>query len=164
MNRAAVDALRRLRGRADLQVVLLTGPAHLEEMRRAIGSQGDLLVRTLAFLDRMELAYAVADLVVARAGATSIAEVSVCGLPSLLVPYPYATGRHQEANARALQRAGAATVVMDDALTGELLASRIAGLVDDPERLRTMAERASAWARPDAADVLANVVMETARQ
>lgn len=163
VNRAAVDALRRLRGRGDLQVVLLTGPAHVEEMRGANDSQGDLLVRTLPFLDRMELAYAVADLVVARAGATSIAEVGVCGLPSLLVPYPYATGRHQEANARALQRAGAATVVMDDALTGELLASRIAGLVDDPERLRAMGERASAWARRDAAGALANVVMEAAR-
>jgi UDP-N-acetylglucosamine--N-acetylmuramyl-(pentapeptide) pyrophosphoryl-undecaprenol N-acetylglucosamine transferase len=110
----------------------------------------------------MELAYAVADLIVSRSGATTVAEVTVCGLPSILVPYPYATGRHQEANARSLQRAGAAMVVADDALTGELLASKLTGLLEDRPRLRAMAERASALARPDAAHALAKVVAEAA--
>jgi UDP-N-acetylglucosamine--N-acetylmuramyl-(pentapeptide) pyrophosphoryl-undecaprenol N-acetylglucosamine transferase len=110
----------------------------------------------------MELAYAVADLVVSRSGATTVAEVTVCGLPSILVPYPYATARHQEANARSLQRAGAAMVIMDDALNGELLTSKVTDLLDDGPRLRAMAERASALGRPDAAQALAKVVAEAA--
>lgn len=160
VNRAAVDAMGIIRGRADLQVVVLTGPAHINQVSRHLPAEGHLLVRALPFLDRMELAYAVADLVVARAGATTVAEVTVCGLPSLLVPYPYATARHQEANARVLQRAGAATVVMDDALSGPVLAARVGELASDPGRLRAMAERAAAWARPDAARALATVVEE----
>jgi UDP-N-acetylglucosamine--N-acetylmuramyl-(pentapeptide) pyrophosphoryl-undecaprenol N-acetylglucosamine transferase len=77
-----------------------------------------------------------------------------------LIPYPYATGRHQEANARALQRAGAASMLLDDELDGSVLADRIGWLVDGGERLREMGGRARAWARPDAADDLADVVLE----
>jgi UDP-N-acetylglucosamine--N-acetylmuramyl-(pentapeptide) pyrophosphoryl-undecaprenol N-acetylglucosamine transferase len=158
VNRAIVEALAALADRSDLQVILLTGPAHLEAIQATLTSSGPLLVRPFGFLERMELAYAVADLVVARAGATTIAELAVCGVPSILVPYPYATGRHQEANARALQRAGAAEVVLDDAIGGQLFAARIGALLDDTARLRAMGECASAWSRPDAAEALAAVV------
>ena len=160
VNRATAEALHLLEDRVDLQVILLTGPAHFDELRRRIPTDMQLMVRALPFLDRMELAYAVADLVVSRSGATTCAEVTVCGLPALLVPYPYATGRHQEANARALQRAGAATIVMDDALTGPLLAARLTDLLGSRERLGAMAERSLAWGRPDAANALADVVLE----
>ena len=160
VNHATVGALHVLKDRADLQVILLTGPAHIDELRQRIPTDIRLIVRPMPFLDRMELAYAVADLVVSRSGATTCAEITVCGLPALLVPYPYATGRHQEANSRALQRAGAAAIVMDDALTGPLLAARLADLLGSRERLGAMAERSSAWGRPDAADALADVVLE----
>jgi UDP-N-acetylglucosamine--N-acetylmuramyl-(pentapeptide) pyrophosphoryl-undecaprenol N-acetylglucosamine transferase len=162
LDRAMTSALERLGDRGDLQVVLLTGTGHFLETERRLPQGGPMLLRALPFLDRMELAYAVADLIVSRSGATTVAEVTVCGLPSILVPYPYATGRHQEANARSLQRAGAAIVIMDDALTGELLASKVTGLLEDRPRLRAMAERASALARPDAAQALAKVVAEAA--
>jgi UDP-N-acetylglucosamine--N-acetylmuramyl-(pentapeptide) pyrophosphoryl-undecaprenol N-acetylglucosamine transferase len=163
INRAAAEAVRELRDRADLQLVIVAGPAHLELVRDAIPRGVDLVVRVFPFLDRIDLAYAVADLVVCRAGASSVAEVTVCGLPSLLVPYPYATGHHQHANARALVRAGAAAVVNDESLTGPLLASRIRELLRDRTRLATMGERAAAWSRPDAAAALARVVAEAAR-
>lgn len=162
VNRATVGALELLAGRGDLQIVLLTGPAHIDEVTQVL-PHGALRARAFAFLDRMELAYAVADLVVSRAGATTCAEVTVCGLPSVLIPYPYATGRHQEANARALQRAGAAVVMLDDAVSPRSLAARIAELVDDEARRRTMGERAEAWAKPDAAERLAGVVAGAAR-
>lgn len=160
LNGATVAALHLLKDRADLQLILLTGPAHFEDTRRRIPTDGVSIVRPLAFLDRMELAYAVADLVVSRSGATTCAEVTVCGLPALLVPYPYATRRHQEANARALQRAGAAAILMDDALTGPLLAARLSDLLADRAQLASMAERSLAWGRPTAADALADVVLE----
>jgi UDP-N-acetylglucosamine--N-acetylmuramyl-(pentapeptide) pyrophosphoryl-undecaprenol N-acetylglucosamine transferase len=158
VNRAFAEALR-VWDRSDLQVVLLTGPVHVEAVRASLPAGGTVTVRVQGFLERMELAYAVADAVVARAGATTIAEIAVSGLPSLLVPYPYATGRHQEANARALQRAGAATMVLDDELDGCVLADRIEWLLSDDHRLRSMGERARAWSKPDAANALARTVL-----
>jgi UDP-N-acetylglucosamine--N-acetylmuramyl-(pentapeptide) pyrophosphoryl-undecaprenol N-acetylglucosamine transferase len=108
----------------------------------------------------MELAYACADLVVSRAGATTVAELTACGLPAVLIPYPYATGRHQEANARALQRAGGATVVLDDQLSPEVLGGRVVALLGDEERLAAMAQRSASFGRPDAAERLADLVEE----
>jgi UDP-N-acetylglucosamine--N-acetylmuramyl-(pentapeptide) pyrophosphoryl-undecaprenol N-acetylglucosamine transferase len=164
IDRAAVGACRLLWGRADLQIILITGPAHLETIGRALPSApGGLLVRLLGYLDRMDLAYACADLVVCRSGATSIAEVTACGLPSLQVPYPYATRGHQEANARALQRAGGASVLLDEQLSSDSLATRIEALIDHQERLQAMAERARAFGRPDAGERLADLVEEVAR-
>ena len=144
LNRAFADALQVL-DRSDLQVVLMTGPAHVEAIRASLPVGGTVTVRVQGFLERMELAYAVADAVVARAGATTIAEIGVSGLPSLLVPYPYATGRHQEANARALQRAGAATMLLDDELDGRVLADRIEWLLSDDRRLRSMGLSEQPW-------------------
>lgn len=164
VDRAAVGTFRLLEARADLQVVLITGPAHLESIRRGVRPfDGGLLVRLLGYLDRMEAAYACADLVVCRSGATTIAEITACGLPSLQIPYPYATHGHQEANARALQRFGGAAVLLDDQVTSESLAARIESLIDHPERLTAMAERARAFGRPDAGARLADLVDEVAR-
>lgn len=159
VNRAVVEALGRLAS-VDVQFLLLTGEAHADAVRSSLPDAGSLPVRVLGFLERMELAYAVADLVVARAGATTVAELAVCGVPSILIPYPYATGRHQEANARALQRAGGASMLLDDELDGRILAERISWLIQDGERLARMRESARAWARPDAAEALAAVVLE----
>jgi len=159
VNRSVAEAIGRL-DRDDLQMLILTGRAHEAGVRAALPSGGPVEVRVRGFLDRMELAYAIAEVVVARAGATTVAEIAVCGIPSLLIPYPYATGRHQEANARALQRSGAATMLLDDELDGAVLADRIERLLDDGDRLREMGDRARAWARPDAAEVLADVVLE----
>ena len=181
LDRAAAGACRLLANRRDLQVILITGSAHLDLIRRALQETHgvgtaeartdrppedapEILVRTFDFVERMELAYAVADLAVARAGASTVAELSVCGVPALLVPYPYATGRHQEANARALQQAGGASVMPDDQLSATSLATRIEGLIDHEERLQAMSERSTAFGKPEAAARLADVVMATARR
>jgi UDP-N-acetylglucosamine--N-acetylmuramyl-(pentapeptide) pyrophosphoryl-undecaprenol N-acetylglucosamine transferase len=167
VNRAAAGAVAMLADRADVQVVLLTGPAHLEAIARSLpadrGAAGRIVVRPLAYLERMDLGYAVADLAVSRAGATTVAELEVCGLPAVLVPYPYATGDHQTANAEALRRAGGATVVADADLDAETLAARLTALLDRPGELASMAAKASAAARPGAADAVADLVDEVAR-
>jgi UDP-N-acetylglucosamine--N-acetylmuramyl-(pentapeptide) pyrophosphoryl-undecaprenol N-acetylglucosamine transferase len=157
VNRSVVDAVPRL-ARDDVQLVLLTGRAHADAVRASIGGSPPVPVRVIPFLERMELAYAVADLVVARAGATTVAEIAISGVASILIPYPYATGRHQEANARALQRAGGASVIMDDALDGAVLAERVGAFLDAPDTLRSMGERARSWSRPEAAHALAGAV------
>jgi UDP-N-acetylglucosamine--N-acetylmuramyl-(pentapeptide) pyrophosphoryl-undecaprenol N-acetylglucosamine transferase len=166
IDRAAVGACRVLRHRSDLQILLITGPAHLPAVERALassptagrGARSQIVIRHRGYVERMELAFACADLVVGRAGATTIAELTVCGLPSVLVPYPYATRDHQAANARAVQRAGGASVLLDDQLTAESLAERISSLIDDGERLEAMAERARAFGRPNASARLAEAV------
>lgn len=160
LDRVAVPAVRELSG---AQVLLITGPHHQAEAEAALAGLEEPVVRVHPFVERMELAYAMADLVVARAGASTIAELSACGVPALLVPYPYATGRHQEANARALQRAGGAAILLDDQLSPGALAERLEELLSHEERLRTMADRSARFGRPDAADALAETTAEATK-
>lgn len=160
LGRSAVGACRLLADRRDLQILLITGPAHLSAVRESLaGPAPGLLVRVTGFLERMELSYALADLVVSRAGASTVAELAVCGLPSVLVPYPYATRQHQEANARALAADGGARVMLDAEVTPESLSATIAEMIDDDRTRRGMGEAASAFGRPDAAHALGELVL-----
>lgn len=110
----------------------------------------------VSYIDDMTSAYAWADLVIARAGASSIAEIAACGVASILIPYPYAVDDHQSANARYLSTAGAALLMPEADLDVETLARAIASLLGDAELRVAMAERARAQARPHAtADVAA---------
>jgi UDP-N-acetylglucosamine--N-acetylmuramyl-(pentapeptide) pyrophosphoryl-undecaprenol N-acetylglucosamine transferase len=115
--------------------------------------------RLLAFTDQFGAALAAADLVVARAGG-SVWEVAAAGRPALLVPYPHATADHQAKNARYFERGGGAVVVAE----GELdLRRQVDGLLADPERLARMGEAMLALAKPDAADAVAEELIELAR-
>jgi UDP-N-acetylglucosamine--N-acetylmuramyl-(pentapeptide) pyrophosphoryl-undecaprenol N-acetylglucosamine transferase len=122
-----------------------------------------VIVRAVPFIERMDRALAVADLVVSRAGA-SVAELAVCGLPAILVPYPFATELHQDANAREVAEAGAAVMIGDDELSPSGLAAGILELMHDDDRRRRMREAARAWARPDAAARIATLAIEVAGQ
>jgi UDP-N-acetylglucosamine--N-acetylmuramyl-(pentapeptide) pyrophosphoryl-undecaprenol N-acetylglucosamine transferase len=163
IDRAVAGALPAMRDRADLQLLVATGPAHEAIVAGAVDPSAALRVRVVPFIDRMDLALAVADLAVSRAGA-GVAEIAACGLPSVLVPYPHATERHQEANAREVADAGAALVLSDAELTSARLAACILELVDDPDRRDRMASAALAWARPDAARRVADLVEEVVRR
>jgi len=163
LDRVVAATLPVFAGRTDLQLLVLTGPGREADVADAAGRAGAARVVVLPFLDRMELAYAAADLVVSRAGATTLAELAVCGLPSVLVPYPYATENHQDANARELARIGAAVVVADAELTPSVFARSVIDLMDDPGRLASMAARARSWAEPDAVDRFASLVVEAAK-
>jgi UDP-N-acetylglucosamine--N-acetylmuramyl-(pentapeptide) pyrophosphoryl-undecaprenol N-acetylglucosamine transferase len=107
--------------------------------------------RVDAFVTDMGGAYAEADVVVARAGAMSCAEVTARGLPAILVPYPHAADDHQRYNAEALVRAGAAMIIVDRELDGERLAAALASLFDDVDLRTRMASAARAAGRPQAA-------------
>ncbi|MDQ7857545.1 MAG: undecaprenyldiphospho-muramoylpentapeptide beta-N-acetylglucosaminyltransferase [Armatimonadota bacterium] len=153
---------------ARLQVLHQTGAADLETVRRAIGHRehvGPPALRHLAaaFLDPIGDAYACADLVVCRAGASTLAEVTAWGLPAILVPYPHAATGHQDDNAAVLARAGAALVIADHALAGTALLEAVRALLDNPPRRAAMAAASRALGRPDAADVVAGRVLALAR-
>lgn len=158
LDRLVAGAAEALADRGDLQMLVLTGPANVELLRDTVERERPLLVRAVGFLDRIELALAVADVAVSRGGSGHLAELTVCGVPAIVVPYPHATENHQEANAREIERAGAAEVAVEDTLTGTGLAGRIAALVDDAGRRASMAAAAVAWAKPDAGRRLADIV------
>lgn len=124
---------------------------------------GRVKVRCLDFIDDMPSAYAAADVVVCRAGATSIAELSALGLPALLIPYPHATGDHQLANARALERAGGAAVLEDDELSGRAIVATIAPWLADPAARAGVASASRAFGRRDAAANVTRLVLDLIR-
>lgn len=112
------------------------------------------------FIFDMPFAYGAADLVIARAGAGTIAEITRCGLPSILIPYPYATAQHQLRNARLLEEKGAAIVIQDHELNADLLAQRIEDLVTHPQRLRQMGQKARELSHPDATSKIVDLIYE----
>jgi UDP-N-acetylglucosamine--N-acetylmuramyl-(pentapeptide) pyrophosphoryl-undecaprenol N-acetylglucosamine transferase len=154
INEASIDAMRRLSGRVDVQFILQTGRDDYDWARQTVETE-HLPARVLPYLRQIHLAYAVADLVVCRSGAMTLAEIAACGTPAILVPYPHAAHNHQEINARNLVERGAATVVLDRELSGERLAREIAHLLADRQTLRRMSAHARTFARLDAAERLA---------
>ncbi len=125
-------------------------------------ADGDLKVVCREFIDRMDLAYAAADVVVCRAGASSIAELTALAIPAVMVPYPHATADHQTANARAVARAGGAVVVPDADLDAAALVRAAEPLLLDVDRHLAMREGSASFGRPDAARALAALVLEVA--
>lgn len=154
INEAAIDAMRRLKGRVDVQFILQTGGEDFEWARGVVESE-QLPARVVPYLRQIHLAYAVADLVVCRSGAMTLAEIAACGTPAILVPYPHAAHNHQEVNARNLVERGAASLVLDRELSGERLAKELAHLLSDRQALRRMSAHARTFARLDAAERLA---------
>ncbi len=122
-----------------------------------------ILYRPVRYEDDMPTALAAADVVVARAGATTVAELGVLGRPAVLVPLPIATADHQTANARQLVEAGAAVLVPDAELDADRLAAELTPMLADPARLGAMGRAAAALGRPDAARRVAALVEEHAR-
>jgi UDP-N-acetylglucosamine--N-acetylmuramyl-(pentapeptide) pyrophosphoryl-undecaprenol N-acetylglucosamine transferase len=161
LDQAIAQALPALAHRGDLQLLVSTGPGREAEVARAVDAAAALRVAVVPFIDRMDRAFALADVVVSRAGG-SVAEVTACGLPSILVPYPHATENHQEANARELVAAGAARMILDRDLSSSALVAAILDLVDDPEARSAMSASAREWARPDAAVRIADLCIEVA--
>jgi len=119
-----------------------------------------LLVKIVPFVDRMDLAYAAADLAMTRAGAITVAELTAAGMPAVMVPLPHATADHQAANARAVAAGGGAVVADDAALDGPAVVAVAAPLLADPDRLAAMADAMRAQAHPAAAEELAALVVE----
>jgi UDP-N-acetylglucosamine--N-acetylmuramyl-(pentapeptide) pyrophosphoryl-undecaprenol N-acetylglucosamine transferase len=139
------------------QVLHLCGPRFFPEVQAALG-EAPPGCRLVAYEDRMGFAYQLADLVVCRSGATTLAEVCAVGRPSLLIPSPNVTENHQEHNARGLEAAGAAEVVVESELDVDAVLRRIAAWVADSDRLHRMARAARAQAKLDAAEQAAAVV------
>lgn len=154
INSAVLENLERLLAHEDLQVLWATGESDFEHIKTRCEMLGDR-VRVLPFIDDMASAYAAADLVLCRAGASTLSEIAVCGLPAILIPYPFAAAGHQEFNARSIEKAGAAAVLLEKNLTGENLVAAISELLEDAQKRHSMAAAALVIARPKATQEIA---------
>jgi len=160
INRTFVEAFDGLRKRGrTMAVIHQTGNIDYErvvEDYRARGLEGKIF----PFIADMAAAYGRADLVVSRAGASTIFELAALGKPSILIPYPHATNHHQETNANALVRKGGAEMMLQDHLTADGLADALIRYMDDPLALREMGERARQIGRLDAAETIVAQLLE----
>jgi UDP-N-acetylglucosamine--N-acetylmuramyl-(pentapeptide) pyrophosphoryl-undecaprenol N-acetylglucosamine transferase len=150
LNEAMIEAAPALRA-FPLRVFHQTGPADGERVRAAY-TQAGLDAEVVDFERDMPRRYHEADLALCRAGALTVAELAMAGLPALLVPYPFAADDHQSANARSLTDAGAARVLPSRPLTGADVVRSVDALLAAPETLRCMSAAAAKLARPDAAE------------
>jgi UDP-N-acetylglucosamine--N-acetylmuramyl-(pentapeptide) pyrophosphoryl-undecaprenol N-acetylglucosamine transferase len=160
INDAFVEALAILgdEGRRPL-VLHQTGEADHARVLEAYEQRG-LTGHVTPFIQDMAKAYREADVVVSRAGASTVSELAALGKPSVLVPYPYAANRHQETNAGILVRAGGAEMVLQKDLTGSQLAGLLAAYMDDAAALEMMGASARKVGRPEAARVITDLLLD----
>jgi len=156
LNDATMDAFG---SAAPGAIVHAAGERDYADLRRRLDELGSPQhYRLFRFIEPFADALAAADIAVARAGG-SVFELAAAGLPAILVPYPHATADHQTANARFMEKAGAALVIPDSELDGPRLAREVAALLGAPHRTAAMAQAALAAARPDAADRIADALL-----
>lgn len=155
INRAMVPVIAWFFRRRGIQIIHVAGPAGYDEMLESLAAEGLNLeengnIKVVPYLNDMENALAAADLIVCRAGASTLAEVTVRGIPAVLIPYPFAAENHQEYNARALEKEGAAEVLLDRELNGEVLLNTLQTIILDRVRLKRMSDSSLAAGHPDA--------------
>jgi UDP-N-acetylglucosamine--N-acetylmuramyl-(pentapeptide) pyrophosphoryl-undecaprenol N-acetylglucosamine transferase len=162
INRAILGWLERARGER-AQMIWMTGNKQFEDLFEQVQAlkleQSQIKLVMKPYLDHIEDALAVANLAICRAGAGTLSELAVLGLPAILVPYPYASDNHQEKNARALLEKKAVAMIIDEFLDGDTLYDKIQGLRHQPEQLRTMAVNMKREAKPQALDDILNVIL-----
>ncbi len=169
INRAMTGVLAHYAGRPGVQILHVTGSDGYEDTLAELTAAGinweaagNLFLRP--YLYDMPQALACADLAVFRAGAIGIAELTARGVPSILIPYPYAAANHQEHNARAVEAAGAARMILDRDLGAESLLRLLSELLEDDGTLRRMAEASRALGRPQAAEEIADLALQMVRK
>jgi UDP-N-acetylglucosamine--N-acetylmuramyl-(pentapeptide) pyrophosphoryl-undecaprenol N-acetylglucosamine transferase len=157
---AATELMRRVPG---LRIVHQTGERDFEETKAAY-EQAGMDAEVSAFITDMPAAFGRADLLMCRAGASTVAEVAAAGKPAIFVPFPFATDDHQTRNAQALAAKGAALLIPESELTLERIANEVSSMITNPQRLAEMSAGARALSHPRAAEEIAEIVAGLARQ
>ncbi|OCL28122.1 undecaprenyldiphospho-muramoylpentapeptide beta-N-acetylglucosaminyltransferase [Orenia metallireducens] len=167
INQAVIGLYPKIK-RSNLQLLHITGKQDFDfviEKAKEMGindvERGNIMVKP--YLYNMAAALAVANLVISRAGATGLAEITACGIPAILIPYPYASENHQLHNAQSLEKKGAAKVILDDKLTTEILNELISDLFTHEEKLIKMAKASGELGQPQAIEKLINLIKDLIR-
>ncbi|MEZ5169853.1 MAG: undecaprenyldiphospho-muramoylpentapeptide beta-N-acetylglucosaminyltransferase [Acidimicrobiia bacterium] len=167
LNDAALGLYDRWRERRDVTIRHVAGSRDFDRCSGSLDTlrrPDDALVYELVdYEDHMDTLYATSSLVVSRAGAVTVAELTAAGVPSVLVPFPAATGDHQTHNARVVEEAGGAVLLADSDCDAASLEPIVDGILGSPARIRAMTEATRSLARPDAVSDLADLVEEAAR-
>ncbi|QWV93926.1 undecaprenyldiphospho-muramoylpentapeptide beta-N-acetylglucosaminyltransferase [Geomonas oryzisoli] len=154
INSAMLEALPHLeQAKPKLRITHQTGEKDVARVREGYQAQG-VQAQVLSFIDNMSAAYGAADLVICRAGATTIAEVTACGKGCIFIPYPFAADDHQRKNAESLVNRDAGRMILEEDLTGEHLAAEILNLMAHPEQVAELEKNARSLAQLDAAQAI----------
>lgn len=160
INMAMVEALKSLsKQKGDLHITHQTGEADFERVSKEY-EESKFSSDIRPFIDDMGDQYRKASLVICRAGATTLAEITACGKMSILVPFPHAAHNHQEKNARILEAANAGELVLDEELSGPRIAKSIIQAMEEPERLETMEENSYKLGNRDATEKVKRLCLE----
>lgn len=167
INQTMLEVYGELKDNTHINWLHITGPSGYEGYLKDLERQGiDLAqhgnIRIMPYVYKMEEALSVSDLVIGRAGASFLAEIMAKGLPSILIPYPFASENHQEYNARALADTGGAIVITEGELSGKLLARQVKELVARQDRLEAMAQAAKSLGKPNAVDLIIEQILSLA--
>jgi UDP-N-acetylglucosamine--N-acetylmuramyl-(pentapeptide) pyrophosphoryl-undecaprenol N-acetylglucosamine transferase len=156
INLAAKEGIEKLTPK--IQFLIATGKADSIPMKERFAGNSSVVVRD--FVDNMGIAYSGSDLIVSRAGALTIAEILNFGRASILIPYPYARGKHQLRNAEAIKRMGACRVLLDENLSGEAIAKEISNIIWNNDLRISMEKLARTYARRNSAAKIAEEIMK----
>lgn len=161
VNRAVGTALDEFE-KMGIQVLHIAGPTDYEEVRDVYAKVPMLKQHVAAFCHRMDLAYRVADLAIARSGASSMSELAYFGVPSLLVPYPFAAEDHQTRNAEIFDEAGAAMLIPESGLNADTLTAAVRSVFNDARKAAEMKKAAQKLAVKNSAEKIADLVVKEA--
>ncbi len=153
VNEAVCESLTFLDNKNDYQFIHQTGINDVEMVESTYVKEG-VSCTVQPFFDDMEKQYEKADLIICRAGATTIAEITAMGHKSILIPFPHAADNHQEKNGQILVNKNAAEMITEDVLTGKLLADKIISYSKNPEKLATMGQNSREYGKPKAASTI----------
>ncbi|MBR3745584.1 MAG: undecaprenyldiphospho-muramoylpentapeptide beta-N-acetylglucosaminyltransferase [Selenomonadaceae bacterium] len=161
INNAMIEVLKSAAQKNSAQFLHVTGKGEFDAVTEKLTDVLDAPnIKVVPYLYNMPRAMAMADLAIFRAGATGLAELTARGVPSILIPYPFAAENHQEFNARALVEAGAARMILNKDLTAEILSAKIDELLTAPETLKKMSEASLSLGKPHAAAEIAELILE----
>ena len=164
LNQNAVDLHRWAETREDVRLIHVTGSSQWEDFRKILENLSleteSSKRKVVHYLENMPEVLRAADLIISRSGALALAEIAVCGLPSILIPYPYAAEDHQTANARDFVEAEAAILISDRELTGQQLVDEATSILDNKDRWQQMSQGALSLARPEAATQIADLAVD----
>lgn len=164
LNHNSIELHRFVEAASHCRLIHATGSSQWEDVKKIFSDIGLSLEspnrQTIPYLENMPEVLRAADFIVSRAGALALSEIAVCGVPSLLIPYPYAAENHQEANGKAFVRAGAADLIIDRELTGAKMVESVERAIGSSKKWQQMHEGALKLGRPDATKTIADLAVE----
>lgn len=160
INQSVIDLISEFGNQCNFNILFATGTAHYEGIIRKVGQKTPKSIKIVPYIYDMGKVMASADLAICRAGAITISELTVLGLPSILIPSPYVTANHQEYNARTLEKKGACVVILEKDLNGRVLYEQIRDLLKNKKQLKKMRENAKSMGIINAGEKIYGLVDE----